>query len=147
MVVQLFEKKVNEGGKAISSFQAMMVSTGSRVGTGNIAGERPRLVFWFRVACLAVVFVGCLSSFDLAWNTADILMGIMCIINLIAILLLGKWALKCLDDYSAQRKQGINPVFDAASIPGLPHCQCWNVTFDAEVEVEQAFNDQRFEKE
>lgn len=38
MFTQLFEKKVDKNGKAISSFQAMMVSTGSRVGTGNIAG-------------------------------------------------------------------------------------------------------------
>lgn len=85
-----------------------------------IFGDRKMLLFWFRVACLAIIFAGCLSSFDLAWNVADILMGIMCIINLIAILALGKWALKCLDDYTRQRKQGINPVFNAASIPGLP---------------------------
>ena len=32
------EKKHVEGGKSVSSFQAMMVSTASRVGTGNIAG-------------------------------------------------------------------------------------------------------------
>lgn len=99
-----------------------------------IFGERKMLLFWFRVACLAIIFAGCLSSFDLAWNVADILMGIMCIINLIAILALGKWALKCLDDYTRQRKQGINPVFNAASIPGLPACECWNNAFDAQIE-------------
>ena len=38
MFTQLFEKKHVEGSKSISSFQAMMVSTASRVGTGNIAG-------------------------------------------------------------------------------------------------------------
>lgn len=91
-----------------------------------ILGERKRAVLWFRMFCLVVVFMGCLSSFDLAWNTADILMGVMCIINLIAILLLGKWALKCLDDYARQRRDGLDPVFNAASIPGLPPCECWN---------------------
>lgn len=100
-----------------------------------ITGERKRLVFWFRVFCLVIVFVGCLSSFDLAWNTADILMCIMCIINLIAILLLGKWALKCLDDYNRQRKEGLDPIFLASSIPGLPPCQCWSLEQDEEREI------------
>lgn len=52
----------------------------------------------------------------------------------IAYLALGKWALKCLDDYSRQRKEGADPVFSAASIPGLPACQCWNEAFDAKIE-------------
>ncbi len=98
-----------------------------------IFGERPTLVFWFRIFCLAIVFVGCLSSFDLAWNTADILMGFMTIINLVAILLLGKWAIKCLDDYTAQLKQGKDPIFHASSIPGLPPCQCWDEAFDRQL--------------
>ena len=99
-----------------------------------ITGERKRLIFWFRIATLAIIFIGCLSNFDLAWNTADILMGIMCIINLIAILALGKWAILCLKDYSRQRKEGVDPVFSAASIPGLPPCECWNEPFDLQVE-------------
>ena len=111
-----------------------------------IFGDRKMLLFWFRVACLAIIFAGCLSSFDLAWNVADILMGIMCIINLIAIHALGKWALKCLDDYTRQRKQGINPVFNAASIPGLPACECWNNAFDAQIERDLEQREKAFEK-
>lgn len=111
-----------------------------------IFGERKMLLFWFRVACLAIIFAGCLSSFDLAWNVADILMGIMCIINLIAILALGKWALRCLDDYTRQRKQGINPVFNATSIPGLPACECWNNAFDAQIERDLEQREKAFEK-
>ena len=101
-----------------------------------IAGERRRLILGFRVACLAIIFVGCLSSFDLAWNTADILMGVMCIINLVAILALGKWALRCLDDYARQRKLGLDPVFDAASIPGMPPCECWSEPCGADARAE-----------
>ena len=98
-----------------------------------IVGEHKIALFVFRIFCLAIVFIGCLSSFDLAWNVADILMGVMCIINLIAILSLGKWALKCLDDYARQKKEGLDPVFNAASIPGLPACECWDDAFDARV--------------
>ena len=80
----------------------------------------------FRVLCLAAIMYGCLNSFDLAWNLADIFMGFMAIINLVAILLLGKWALKALDDYTAQRRAGKDPVFVASSIPGLPATECWH---------------------
>jgi len=54
-------------------------------------------------------------------------MGFMAIINLVAILLLGKWALKALDNYTAQRKAGIDPVFVADEIEGLPKTECWHV--------------------
>ena len=84
------------------------------------------LLLVFRVACLAAILYGCLNSFDLAWNLADIFMGFMAIINLVAILLLGKWALKALDDYSAQRRAGKDPVFMASSIAGLPATECWH---------------------
>ena len=85
------------------------------------------LLLVFRVACLAAILYGCLNSFDLAWNLADIFMGFMAIINLVAILLLGKWALKALDNYTAQRKAGIDPVVVADEIEGLPKTECWHV--------------------
>ncbi len=60
------------------------------------------------------------NSFDLAWNLADIFMGFMAIVNPSQSLLLGKWALLALDDYSEQKSKGLDPVFLASSIPGLP---------------------------
>ena len=53
-------------------------------------------------------------------------MGFMAIVNLIAILILGKWALLALDDYSKQRNRGLDPVFLASSIHGLPETDCWH---------------------
>ena len=59
MFTQLFEKKHVPGKKSISSFQAMMVSTASRVGTGNIAGIAtavalggPGAIFWMWLMAL-----------------------------------------------------------------------------------------------
>lgn len=53
MIKNLTEKKHVPGKKTVSSFQALMVSTASRVGTGNIAGVAtaiatggPGAVFW-----------------------------------------------------------------------------------------------------
>lgn len=66
MFTQLFEKKHVPGKKSISSFQAMMVSTASRVGTGNIAGIAtavalggPGAIFWMWV----MAFFGAASAF------------------------------------------------------------------------------------
>ena len=93
----------------------------------------------FRLFCLAAIFFGAVNNFSLAWNLADIFMGFMAIINLVAILLLGKWALKALDDYTAQRKQGVNPVFCAQSIPGMPKTMWW--TQDARGRVPASSDD------
>ncbi len=91
----------------------------------------------FRLFCLAAIFFGAVNNFSLAWNLADIFMGFMAIINLVAILLLGKWAIKALDDYTAQRKQGVNPVFCAQNIPGMPKTIWWTHDTNCACEVSQ----------
>lgn len=95
---------------------------------GNITfiNDNKTVLLVFRLLCLCAIMYGSVNSFDLAWNLADIFMGFMAIINLVAILLLGKWALAALDDYTKQRKAGKDPVFKASNIPGLPACECWN---------------------
>ena len=92
-----------------------------------IKGDSKMLLTVFRIVCLLVIFYGATNNFDLAWNLADIFMGLMAIMNLVAILLLGKWALAALDDYSAQRKAGKDPVFVADDIPGMPKTDCWHL--------------------
>ena len=53
-------------------------------------------------------------------------MGIMALINLPVIVILSKPALAALKDYAAQRKDGLDPAFKAASI-GLRHkTDFWN---------------------
>ncbi|MCI9128870.1 MAG: alanine:cation symporter family protein [Eggerthellaceae bacterium] len=95
---------------------------------GNIKfiKDNKTVLFWFRILCLCFIMYGAVNSFDLAWNLSDIFMGFMAIINLISIILLGKYALQALDDYSKQRKAGLNPIFHADSIPGLPPTECWH---------------------
>lgn len=80
----------------------------------------------FRTAACVLVFVGALLDFGLVWDIADVLMGIMALINLPVIVLLGKTALKALDDYVAQKKEGRNPVFKAASIGLKEKTDFWN---------------------
>lgn len=78
----------------------------------------------FRVMAVIMVFVGANSNLQLAWNFADILMGGMAIINIIAMFALGGISIRALDDYMKQKKQGLNPVFKAENI-GLKDTECW----------------------
>ena len=69
-----------------------------------------------RVIAAVIVFAGAQLDFGLVWDLSDVIMGIMAIINLPVIVLLGKTALNCLEDYVAQRKAGKDPVFRAKNI-------------------------------
>ncbi len=65
----------------------------------------------FRVTCIVAIFLGAQADFSLVWNLADVTMGFMAIVNIIAIFLLGKVAIKVLKDYEEQKKAGQKPVF------------------------------------
>lgn len=65
----------------------------------------------FRVTCVVAIFLGAQADFSVVWNLADITMGLMAIVNIIAIFLLGKIAVKTLKNYEKQKKEGKNPVF------------------------------------
>ena len=92
-----------------------------------ITKSKPALVV-FRIVCCVVIFFGAQSNLTLAWNLADIFMGLQATVNIVAILLLGKWAIAALRDYEEQRRQGLDPVFEARNFPGMPACECWHET-------------------
>lgn len=76
----------------------------------------PVLLNVFRVTCLVAIFLGSQARFDTVWNLADVLMGLMALVNIFSILMLGKIAFRVLDDYRAQKKAGKDPVFKAADL-------------------------------
>lgn len=78
----------------------------------------------FRVLAVIMVFVGANSNLQLAWNMADILMGGMALVNIIAMFCLGGIAVKAMNNYIDQKKEGKNPVFKAADI-GLTNTDLW----------------------
>lgn len=88
-----------------------------------ITGKKTSLKV-FRFTVVLAVFLGCLSGYDLAWNLADVLMGFMTIINIASILILGKIAIRALNDYTEQKKMGKDPVFVAKNI-GVENCELW----------------------
>ncbi|MGM9951457.1 MAG: alanine/glycine:cation symporter family protein [Lysinibacillus sp.] len=79
----------------------------------------------YRVIVVGFVFFGSVAKVQLVWDLADVFMGIMAFINLIAIMMLWKVAKRLLDHYNAQRKQGKNPVFYADEVDGIGDVECW----------------------
>ena len=75
---------------------------------------------------VVMVFVGSIASLSLVWDMADLFMALMAIVNLVAIFMLGKYAIAALRDYNAQKRRGIlDPVFDPRILPDKKGVQCW----------------------
>ena len=83
-----------------------------------------RVMTIFRIAAALMVFIGAGNSMDVAWSLADITMGLEAVVNIIAILLLGRIAFRALDDYEKQKAAGLDPVFHEANI-GLTDTDVW----------------------
>lgn len=83
-----------------------------------INGKLPSKKFMiiYRIIAIFIIFIGTVQNADLAWNIADLLMGLMALINLPAIVILSGIAIKALKDYISQKKQDKNPVFMAKNI-------------------------------
>ena len=79
----------------------------------------------FRVVCALVVFMGAGMEMSMLWNIADVLMGVMAMINIPVIILLSNTALKALGDYEKQLKKGMNPVFKSTDIGMKEKMDCW----------------------
>jgi alanine or glycine:cation symporter, AGCS family len=77
-----------------------------------------------KIVLLGMVYYGCVKTAGLAWTLGDIGVGAMAWLNLIAIILLTKPALKVLRDYEAQLKDGKDPVFDPIKV-GIKDADFW----------------------
>ncbi|MFV3010473.1 alanine/glycine:cation symporter family protein [Clostridium botulinum] len=89
-------------------------------------------LFLYRLCVIGMVLFGCVAKIQIVWDMADLFMGFMAIINLIAISMLSKIAFAALKDYDRQKKQGIEPVFYADSIEGLSNIECWPTREESE---------------
>ena len=81
----------------------------------------------YRILVGGMVFFGSTASLKLVWSLADVTMALMAICNLIAILLLGKYAFRLLDDYFQQNKNGVkSPVFSKDRMKDIEDdITCW----------------------
>lgn len=79
----------------------------------------------YRILVVVAVLVGSVVTADLVWNFADGVMGLMALINLVAIGLLSPIAIRLLKDYTAQRRAGRDPVFTRDRLTGVGGIECW----------------------
>ena len=74
------------------------------------------LCIGFRLFASLIVFVGAIVQMGFVWDTADLLQGLMVIVNVPVIVILANTAVKALKDYTTQKKAGLDPEFKASSI-------------------------------
>jgi len=81
-------------------------------------------IWALRGLILITTFYGAIRTAEVAWMMGDIGVGVMAWLNVIAILLLRKPALKALNDYKMQLKSGKDPVFKAKEA-GVKNADFW----------------------
>ncbi|MCY6483346.1 alanine/glycine:cation symporter family protein [Clostridium aestuarii] len=85
----------------------------------------------YRILVLCMVVFGSVAKIQIVWDMADLFMGSMALINLIAIAMLSKIAFAALKDYTKQKKEGKDPVFnldnieELRNIEQLENIECW----------------------
>ena len=74
-----------------------------------------------------MVMFGALSTLELVWNLGDLCMALLTACNLVAIVILGRYAFRLLDDYRRQRRAGIKePMFHRSQLPEIDReLDCW----------------------
>lgn len=96
-------------------------------GESNIEylSSNERVLFGYKCVFLVATFLGSLGEISLIWTLADTTMGLMAMVNLIAIAPLTVIACRLLKDYNDQRRQGLDPVFTRDRLPDVHGIECW----------------------
>ena len=86
--------------------------------------KKPIMITVCKAIFIGTVTFGAIKSSTLIWSMADVGVGCMAWLNIIAIFLLQGVALKALKDYEAQKAQGFNPVFHPERL-GIANATYW----------------------
>lgn len=90
-----------------------------------ITGENPRILTAFRVLVVVAILAGSVASASLVWTFADQIMGVMALVNLIAVALLTPVIFRALKDYESKRKAGIEPVYTVSDFKPRGYVEFW----------------------
>ena len=74
-----------------------------------------------------LVMFGAMASLEIVWNLGDLCMALLTACNLVAIVRLGKYAFRLLEDYRQQKRSGIKePTFHRSQMPEIEKdLMCW----------------------
>lgn len=84
-----------------------------------LSGNSKKALPIFRLIVLGMVMFGAMAKIGLVWDLADVSMGLMALVNIVAISLLSGLAIRVINDYREQVKAGKDPVFDTSKFPEL----------------------------
>jgi len=92
--------------------------------------RKPKTAFYMiqllRIGIILVTFFTAINTMTLAWDLADIGVGLMAWLNLIALIILRKVTFKVFNDFDMQYKSGIkDPVFRSDRL-GIENAEVWN---------------------
>lgn len=133
---EALESQVGPSGPIFIALAILMFAYSSMIGNyyygeANIRfmTNRPIVLTVYRILSGGVmVMLGALLSLNTVWSIIDFCMALLTACNLVAIILLGKYVFRLLDDYTSQRQQGIkSPTFHRSQIPEIEHdLECWD---------------------
>ena len=98
------------------------------------------LVQGYRVLVMALVLWGSMQDLSTVFGFADVTMGLLALVNLVAIALLFKVGMRLMRDYDGQIKAGVQePVFDASKFSDLDlDPKAWHGAQAGDAKVEEA---------
>ncbi len=136
---QALSSQVGEWGSHLVAFAILLFAFTSIIanyyyGESNLRfiKDSKALILGYRLVVVAMVFIGASSELQVVWNFADLSMGVMALINLVAIMLLSGIVIQVLKDYDEQVSAGMEPVFNRKKFPFL------DKTMDQDVWLENA---------
>lgn len=97
----------------------------------------------FRILVVIAVMVGCIANVGIVWSLSEVATLVMAMTNLMAIIFLGRIAMKLLHHYNEQRRKGLEPIFHRDDLPEIKNIECW----DGSDEITQRATWERFEEE
>ncbi|WP_025819622.1 alanine/glycine:cation symporter family protein [Shewanella marina] len=84
-----------------------------------LSGNSKKALPIFRICVLGMVMFGSIAKISLVWNLADLSMGLMATVNIIALILLSGLAVRVINDYRQQIKSDDEITFDPHKFPEL----------------------------
>lgn len=92
-----------------------------------LSNKRWVLIIFRLLSGGVMVMFGAMATLETVWNIVDICMALLTACNLIAIVTLGKYAFRLLDDYIKQKREGNkSPEFHRSTMPDIADdLECW----------------------
>lgn len=85
-----------------------------------------KTIFAFRAITAATVMIGATVTLQTAWCLVDLAMGLMTLVNLVAIIQLSPKVFRLLDNYIEQRRNHQDPQFKRSMMPEIEKdVECW----------------------